>query len=65
MLSAHHEDQAKQRKSKLEGVTKKAFMEIGQVAMKMAALFTGRLTMSRRERKIHDRSRDWSTEDNY
>lgn len=54
----------KKRESKLEQLTKKAYIELGSVAMKAAAVITGSLA-GKRSRNTHHRSRDWSTEDNY
>lgn len=54
----------KKRGSRLEQLTRKAYLELGSLAMKAAAVFTSSLA-GKRARNTHHRSRDWCTEDNY
>jgi hypothetical protein len=59
-----HEKGKKKKGSRLEHLTRKAYLEMGSLAMKAAAVFTSSLA-GKRARNAHHRSQDWSTEDNY
>jgi hypothetical protein len=56
--------QKKKRASRLEQLTKKVYIELGDLAMKAAAVITGSLA-GKKARQTHHRSRDWCSEDNY
>lgn len=55
---------ARKKESRLEQLTRKAYVELGSLAMKAAAVITSSLA-GKRARTVHHRSHDWSTEDNY